>query len=96
VSCIRWRFLLIRAPTSYLNDKISVLRLDLLIAVQLKFVYRKCLEIFRCWFLIKTQGSGRSGFYQDYGLYSRVGFIDFGMNICAGYNQRWLVFEGWF
>jgi len=28
-----------------------------------------------------------------YHLYSRAGFIDFAMNICVGYNQKWLEFE---
>jgi len=35
------------------------------------------------WFLIKPPGSGGSDLYQDCGFYSRVGFIDFGMNIYA-------------
>jgi len=34
--------------------------------------------------------------YQDCGLHSRAGFIDFGMIFCKGYNRGWHVFEGRF
>jgi len=50
------------------------------IASRLDTKYKK----YSWWILIETPGSGRSGLYQDRGLYSRACFIDFGMNICVG------------